>query len=124
MPAQELIASFGRARSAYEESVRDLIPLLMEMAIESVADGLPGARELAVHGEMNEDWLPILRIQRVLDADGTALFDVNTGHEDAAVEELIDEVNVEYLDLLLDLTGDEFMGSKTIAVERLRRPSP
>ncbi len=70
MPPPELIDSFERARSVYEQSVRELIPLLMEMAVGSVADVLPGARELAVHGEMNEDRLPILRIQRVLDADG------------------------------------------------------
>ena len=27
---------------------------------------------------------------------------------------MIDEVGVEYLDLLLDLTGDDFMGSREI----------
>ncbi len=55
---------------------------------------------------------------------GGLLFDVDAGHEDEAVEELIDEVNVEYLDLLLDLTGDECLGSKMISVVPLGRPGP
>ncbi len=39
------------------------------------------------------------------------------GREDAAVEEAIDEANIEYLDLLLDLTGDTYMRSQTISVD-------
>jgi hypothetical protein len=37
------------------------------------------------------------------------LFDVAQG-ADRAVEDAIDEVGTEYLDLLLDLTGDAYMG--------------
>lgn len=33
---------------------------------------------------------------------------------DKSVEDAIDDVNVEYLDLLFDLTGDQFIGSQTI----------
>lgn len=62
----------------------------------------------------NEDWIPVLRIQRVLDDDGRVLFDVGFGHDDRAVEDMIDEVGSEYLDLLLDLTGDDYMGAKSI----------
>ncbi len=76
------------------------------------------ASELEVLGDFNEDWLPILRIQRVLDADGIVLFDIETGADDQTVEAMIDEVNIEYLDLLLDLTGDDFMGAKPIGPER------
>ena len=75
---------------------------------------LPGASVIEVHGEFNEDWLRTLRIRRVLTADGTVLFDVEEGHEDPQVETAIDEVNTEYLDLLLDLTGDTYMGASAI----------
>jgi hypothetical protein len=34
-----------------------------------------------------------------------------------AVEEAIDEVNTEYLDLLMDLTGAAYMGCHEIAVD-------
>jgi len=110
----ELIENFDRARVTYEQTVGELIPLVVRMAFESVADVLPGANEFEVHGEINEDWLPLLRIQRVLDASGEVLFDVEARHADDAVVETISEVNVEYLGLLIDLTGDGFMGAHTI----------
>jgi hypothetical protein len=74
-----------------------------------VADVLPGAHELEVHCEINEDWIPVLRIRRVLDAGGRLLFDVEEGAA-RRVEDMVDEVNVEYLDRLLDLTGDQPFG--------------
>ena len=55
-----------------------------------------------------------MRIQRVLDADGRVLFDVETGHPDRAVEDAVDVVDIEYLDVLIDLTGDEYMGHVVI----------
>jgi hypothetical protein len=64
---------------------------------------------VVVLGAMNEDWASVLRIRRVLDASSGVLFDVTVG-ADPEVEEVIDEVNVEYLDVLLDLTGDRYMG--------------
>lgn len=55
-----------------------------------------------------------MRVRRVLSADGSVLFDVEHGHVDRRVETAIDEVNSEYLDLLLDLTGDTYMGMSAI----------
>jgi hypothetical protein len=75
---------------------------------------LPGASTIDALGELNEDWIPTLRIRRVLDADGRVLFDVDTGHPDRAVEDAVDLVDVEYLDVLIDLTGDECMGHVVI----------
>ena len=63
---------------------------------------------------MNEDWVPTLRVQRVLDARGSVLFDTREGHDDSAVEDAIDEVDIEYLDVLIELTGDDYMGRHTI----------
>lgn len=75
---------------------------------------MPGASVVEVHGEFNEDWLRTLRVRHVLAADSTVLFDVEQGHEDPRVEAALDAVNTEYLDLLLDLTGDTYMGASTI----------
>jgi hypothetical protein len=118
MPSPALVGQYKRAMAEYEQRVAALGPLLIRMAIETVADVLPGAQALKVFGEINEDWLPILRIQQVLDAKGRVLFDVEEGHDDRRVEDTIDKVNAEYLDLLLDVTGDEFMGLKMIERRR------
>jgi hypothetical protein len=95
VPSPELIDPFRLARAAYERSVIELIPLLADMAVESVAEVLPGASELSVRGEMNEDCLRLLRIQWVLDSAGQVLYDAEVGHDDESVEQVIDEVNVE-----------------------------
>ena len=41
------------------------------------------------------------------------LYDIGFAADDE-VEEMIDAVGIEYLDLLLDLTGDDYMGAKSI----------
>ncbi|MBK9177967.1 MAG: hypothetical protein IPM45_00105 [Acidimicrobiales bacterium] len=113
MPSPELIAAFDAASERHSVAVADLVPLLVEMALAIVADVLPGADALETEGEMNEDWIFTLRIQRVLDADGGVLHDIDAGHDDPEVEHRIDEVGVEYLDLLLDLS-DDHLGRKII----------
>lgn len=45
------------------------------------------------------------------------LFDVAEGHDDRRVEDAIDEANADYLDLLLDLTGNLYMGNHTLETE-------
>jgi len=114
MPEAALVALFDQMREEHHAVGRALVSLAERVAIETVADVLSGAHALAVQGEYNEDGLRILRIQRVLGAGGEALFDVDDGHDDRAVEEAIDLVDTEYLDLLIDLTGDEYLGSNTI----------
>lgn len=114
MPSPELIAAFDAANERHTAAVADFVPLLVEMAIATVADVLPGADRLETEGEMNEDWVFTLRVQRVLDAAAEVLYDVSAGHEVPEVETTIDEVGVDYLDLLLDLTGDEYLGRQTI----------
>lgn len=114
MPSPELIAAFDAANERHTAAVADFVPLLVEMALVSIAEVLPDAFALETEGEMNEDWVFTLRIQRVLDADGGVLYDVDAGHGDPEVETTIDEVGVDYLDLLLDLTGDEYLGRQTI----------
>lgn len=115
MPEPSLTAAFDAAQQRHTEAVAELAPLLVEMALATVAEVLPGADTLETEGEMNEDWAFTLRIQRVLDADGRVLYDVGVGHDDPEVESTIDEVGLDYLDLLLDITGEEYLGRKTIS---------
>lgn len=110
----ELEAEFSRVLDEWQALGRTLAELCEQLAIETLVDVLPGASLVEVHGEFNEDWLRTQRIRRVLSADGTVLFDVEHGHDDPQVEAAIDEVNTECLDLLLDLTGDAYMGASAI----------
>lgn len=114
MPSKSLIEAFDGASDRHAAAVAELVPLLVEMALTTVAEVLPGAEVLETEGEMNEDWLLTLRVQRVLDGNSRSLYEIADGHDDASVEETIDRVGSEYLDLLLDLTGDEYLGNKTI----------
>lgn len=109
----ELEAEFSRVLGEWQELGRTLAELSERLAIETLVDVLPGASVIEVLGEFNEDWVRTLRIRRVLAADGTVLFEVEEGHDDPRVEAAIDEVNAEYLDLLLDLTGDAYMGASS-----------
>jgi hypothetical protein len=115
MPSPELIAEFDSSNQRHTAAVTEFVPLLVEMALATVAEVLPGADTLETEGEMNEDWAFTLRIQRVLGTEGQVLYDAGVGHDDPEVETTIDEVGVDYLDVLLDLTGEEYLGRKTIS---------
>lgn len=114
MPNQDLIAAFRDSFDQWNAIGQSLASLAERLAFATVAEVLPGAAVIELHGEVNEDWLRILRVRRVRADGGEVLFDVAEGHDDRRVEEAIDEVNFEYLDLLLDLTGDLHIGSTTI----------
>ena len=88
-------ARFERSREAHTKAVEALVPELIASAVAEVADVLQGATSLEVLGETNEDGLDILRIQRVRDAAGHMLYDVDAGHTDCAVENRIDHVGSE-----------------------------
>lgn len=112
----ELRAEFSRALDASRVLTRSLAELAERVAVDILADVLPGASVVEVLGGFTEDGLRTLRVRRVLTADATVLFDNASGHDDPRVEIAIDDVNTEYLDLLLELTGDIFMGASTISL--------
>lgn len=113
----DLAASYEAALVRYRDAVRALVPLLRRMAISALASVLPGAAQLVTFGEVNEDALSILRIRRVLDGDGGVLFDVDRLDATREVEDRVDLVGNEYLDRLLDLTGDEYYGEHRWSAE-------
>ncbi|MGH9116692.1 MAG: hypothetical protein ACRD0A_02080 [Acidimicrobiales bacterium] len=59
------------------------------------------------------DWVPTLRILRVIALEGRVLYDAAVVADDE-IEDMIDDVGIEYLDVLLDLTGDDYMGAQSI----------
>jgi hypothetical protein len=115
MPTQELVSEYEQARGRHATATRELGEVLVRMALATLAEVLPGAASIEAIGEYNEDWVPTLRIQRVLDGDNAVLFNVEKGHAARAIEDAVDLVNIEYLDVLMDLTGDDYMGPVTIA---------
>jgi hypothetical protein len=115
MPDPALVATYERLLEAHRRAAADLVPVIETLALATIREVLPDAHRLEVHGEPNENWLRTLRIHRVVAGDGTDLFDSAIGHPDGRVHEVVDEVGVEYLDLLLDLTGDDYMGWREIA---------
>ncbi|MCB1015933.1 MAG: hypothetical protein KDB10_12575 [Acidimicrobiales bacterium] len=114
-----MTATFDAAQQRHTEAVAELAPLLVAMALATIAEELPGADTLETEGVKNEDWNSTLRIQRVLDANAGVLYDVGVGHGDPEVETTIDEVGLDCLDLLLDVTGEEYLGRQS-----LRRADP
>jgi hypothetical protein len=93
-----------------------LAVLATRAAAATLQSVLLPATSVVVFGALNEDGAVVLRIQRVLDAAGGVLFDVTVGAE-REIEDVVDEVNVEYLDVLLDLTGDRYMGERVLGLE-------
>ena len=114
MVDRELTSEFSRVLDEWQVLGNSLAELSERLAVATIANVLPGASVVELHGECNENWLRTLRVRRVLSADGTVVFDVEEGHEDPEVEAAIDDVSSEYLDLLLDLTGDTYMGASVI----------
>jgi hypothetical protein len=119
VPADELLERHRAALADFTAATEHLAPVLREIAVATIQDVFPTARRLEVLGEMNEDWAWTLRIQRVLDAGGGVLFDVGVG-ADSGVEDLVHEVGVDYLDLLLDVTGEDYFGTHAIVDQSLQ----
>lgn len=110
MVAPGLKVQFEDARSRYEQASADLERLTIRMAIDAIADVLPGAAGLLAFGDVDEDLIPRLRIQQILARDGSVLFEVEVGHAERSVEDAVDEVDIELLDVLIDLRPDAYSG--------------
>lgn len=114
MVAQELKAQFDAARARYGEDRAELERLTIRMAIETLLEVLPGATTIVALGDVDEDWIPRLRTQRVLASDGSVLFDIDVGDTSRAVEDAIDYVDIELLDVLADVDAETYSGEVEI----------
>ncbi len=59
-------AQFSRVLDQWQALGRTLAELAEQLAVETLADELPGASVIEVRGEFNDDWLRTLRVRRVL----------------------------------------------------------
>lgn len=84
------------------------------MTIAALADVLPGTVAVEAFGAIDGDGVHTVRTQRVLDATGAVLFDIDSGHPRREVEDAVDAVNVEYLDELARVLGDMYLGQTVI----------
>ena len=121
MEVDDLGVRFERAREAHANAVAAFVPALIASAMAEVAEVLPGTTSLEVLGETSEDGLDILRIQRVRNAAGNLLYNIDTGHPDRVVEDRIDHVGSKYLDQLLDVTYGEYFGTHVLEAPAVDR---
>ena len=110
MPNEDLIKSYERLRRAHARSSEELADILINVAFASICEVLPSADAIDVYGDLNEDFAPRLRIQRILDEHGAVVFDVTDGHRVRDVEDAVDWVNIEYLDPLIDASTETYLG--------------
>lgn len=110
----QLLREYERLLAEHRSSTAALARVIPALAIERLHEALPLAAALVVYGDLNEGFVPRLRIRRVLDADGVTLFDVEVGHEDPAIESLVDEVNIEVLDVLNGVTNGAYLGEHVL----------
>lgn len=108
--APGLRAEFDAALARYTADAERLADLAERLAMAEVRALLPGVSVVVVDGWMNEDWLKVLRIRSVRSATEEILFDIETGAE-PEIEDALHETGSELLDLLVDLTGDAYMGT-------------
>ncbi len=110
MVARVLRAQHAAARSRYDDALSELERVTIQVAIVTLADVLPGAASVVAFGDVDEDWIPRLRTQRVMAADGAVLFDANVGHPERAVEDAVDYIDIECLEVLIDLRPEAYSG--------------
>jgi hypothetical protein len=116
-PDHELRERFQMLLDRQAEIRSGLLEKLPAVVIDLLREGLPGTIAVEIHGEVNEDWLTIARVERVLGRGGTLLFDAAAGHPDRHVEDLVDEVGSELLDILVDLAPDTYLGRHTLRAD-------
>jgi hypothetical protein len=114
VPDRLVVERYERLLSEYHQSAARLVDALQAMAIARVRDALPSAHRLELAGEMSENGVPTLRVLRVLGPDAGVLFDALDPRRDPRVEDVIDVVGVDHLDLLRDLTGDQYVGRQVV----------
>ena len=117
-PDHDLRSRYRDGLDRHSRLGRELVEMLPAVIIDLLREVLPDSASVEVHGEVNEDWLTVVRVERVLGTNGDVLFDASTGHPDQAVEDLVDRVDTEFLDHLVYLAPDAYLGHHTLGDDR------
>lgn len=104
---------FDTLLARYTADSERLAALTEQLAMIEIQALLPDAAVVDVHGWTNEDWLKVLRIRSVRSATGEVLYDTEAG-ADPEIEDALHKIGYELLDLLVDLTGDAYMGPQEL----------
>lgn len=107
-------ARYDAARTAYHAAAHEYEAAIYNHVGTLVRERFPTAAKANVYGTVNEDGTPVLRVVTIVDAEGKVLAAVDEPEE--AWEDFIDELDTEYLDVLIDLTGDDYLGDNEIEV--------
>ncbi len=114
MADEELMLTCERMVTEHRLLSEELAEVLRRVALARIRDVLPTADVIEVYGDFNEDLVSRLRIRRVVDGVGGVLFDVREGHDDRRVEEMVDEVDIEYLGRLAAVTYGAYSGRSEV----------
>lgn len=117
-PDHELRTRYRDLLDQHSRLGRELVEMLPAVVIDLLREVLPGTSSIEIHGLINEDWIAVARIERVLGNDGGVLFDATVGHPDRAVEDLIDRIDTEFLDDLMYLSPGDHLGRHTLPAGR------
>lgn len=118
MPMTDDEVALETAKSNYSEAARRLAEMLEVVALGAVKHLFPAAHMITVKGSHGEEGEPRLRLQVILDADANVLWSGDNPADDA-VEDAISAIDMEYLDWLIDITGDEWFGQHDLDGRRV-----
>jgi hypothetical protein len=115
MPPLTPPPEFDALQQAYHDAAGRLAGAIPSEVMRRVLDVFPDATALRTYGEVNEDGVPRLHLTCILTDDGTL---ANDDEPTVAFEALVEDVEP-LLDLLLDITGDDWMGGHLWEVNSL-----
>lgn len=102
------------AEAAYHAAARGFSTAIEAWVGRKLRAAYPTATKLIALGEYHEDGAIRLRTQRVIDAAGAALGDVEDPTE--TFEKLVDLIDP-YLDWLADINGEDYLGDHDFEIE-------
>lgn len=114
MPTGTTIYAHSQTREAYYRARNEYALTLERMAAEAILELFEKADSVVLQGEDSYDSGPILRIQRILDNAENVLWDVEDPDED--FEDQLSEIEHEFLDALIDITGDDWYGENSLDI--------
>ena len=113
MSTLEMVSEYRATRERYDTAAFELHDQLVRMVFATLTGVLPGTESVEVIGADNEDLIPTPGPDA--SDQSKVLFDVDRGHPIRAVEDAVDLVEIEYFDVLIDITGNRYMRAVTIS---------
>lgn len=107
-----LHARYRQARTVFHRSTNEFAQWLEYMPFADLDEAGFWAVTIEVHGDMDEDFNNVLRVQRIVGPAGVVIFDVDDPSE--ALEDLVGEIESDYLHWLVDLSPGDWMNDNVL----------